>query len=245
MLNFPRALLREKSHSWNLVGVAFSPGQNAQAVASVQRSDGGGFWTAVMADVQLSDIKGAGLRGRQRQRVATLLWRAVRQVCDGGVNAIVVPRNDALFVPWPSGVPRVARQGIPHSDGAPHSDGTGYAQLTVDIVSHPASGYARRSTEILVEVRMAGDLIGGEAFSILHPEFGWRLYEIATVEYLDAVHANITFMPPLREAIPPATPLEFERPRCVMRLGKIGSMDLAVAPWTFNQASVDFVEAFP
>jgi hypothetical protein len=42
--------------------------------------------------------------GRDRQKISALLWRAVRQVCDGGVNLIVVPRNDALFRPWPAGV---------------------------------------------------------------------------------------------------------------------------------------------
>jgi hypothetical protein len=57
-------------------------------------------------------------------------------------------------------------------------------------------------------------------------------------------YATVTFMPPLRQATPDGTVIEFDRPRCTMRLAKTSSMDLSVAPWTFNTASVDFVEAF-
>jgi hypothetical protein len=243
---FPRALLRERSHSWNLAGVAFMPGQNALSVASVARSDGGGFWICSMADVQLSGIKGTTLPDRKRQRAATLLWRAVRQVADGGVVPLVVPRNDALFRPWPAGVPQGLAPGVPHSDGTLHSDDTGYYTSGIDIAAADVDGfvYPRRSTTLRVDISVAAALVGGESFSILHPIVGWRLYEIATVDYLEDTLAEITFMPPLREAVAPATPLEFDRPRCVMRLGKPSSMDLAVAPWTFNQASVDFIEAF-
>jgi hypothetical protein len=60
-----------------------------------------------------------------------------------------------------------------------------------------------------------------------------------------ATSAAITFNPPLREAVPFGTALEFDRPRCVMRLAATNSMDLSVAPWTFNTASVSFIEAPP
>jgi hypothetical protein len=73
---------------------------------------------------------------------------------------------------------------------------------------------------------------------------GWRLYEIGTVVYTDASHAVISFNPPLREAISAGTQLEFDRPRCTMRLTAPGAMDLTVTPWTFNSASVQFVEGF-
>jgi hypothetical protein len=47
----------------------------------------------------------------------------------------------------------------------------------------------------------AGDLQGGESFSILHGDMGWRLYEISTVVMDDATSGTITFNPPLRQAI--------------------------------------------
>jgi hypothetical protein len=39
-----------------------------------------------MSDISLSGRKGMQDAGRDRQKISALLWRAVRQVCDGGVN---------------------------------------------------------------------------------------------------------------------------------------------------------------
>jgi hypothetical protein len=239
-VEFPRRLLREKAHAWNLVGVAATPGQTAQSVAPIIRSDGGGFWSCSMSDVSLS---GAGIaKGRDRQKISTLLWRAVRQICDGGVNPIVVPRNDALFRPWPEAVAPGSVIDIPHSDGSLFSDGAGYYQSVINIVASAAA--ALRATQLYLGIGYAGQLMGGESFSINHPTMGWRMYEIATVQIV-ATDTVITFNPPLREAVPYQTQLEFDRPRCTMRLANPGSMDLSVQPWTFNTASVQFVEAPP
>jgi hypothetical protein len=232
---FPRSLLREKSHSWNLVGVAATPGQTAQSFAPIIRSDGGGYWSCSMSDVSLS-----GTRKSDIKRL-TLLWRSVRQICDGGVNPIVVPRNDALFRPWPAGVAQGPVE-LPHSDGAFFSDGSGYFQPVIDIT---CNGGELRQTFLGIIITYGSQLMGGESFSIEHPTMGWRMYEIATVQMLSDVSSIITFMPPLREAVPAGTRLEFDRPRCLMRLAKTNSMDLTVVPWTFNTASVDFVEAPP
>lgn len=237
-VSFPRRLLREKSHSWNLVGVAATPG-TAVNVAPIVRSDGGGFWSCTMSDVALSG--GKGLRGKDRQKITTLLWRAVRQIADGGVTPLVVPRNDALFRPWPAGLDQGSVIDIPHSDGSLFDDGAGYYQSVIDITAGPA---ALRATSLDITINCAGELMGGESFSIDHETMGWRLYEIATVLMDDDTMGTITFNPPLRQAIPAGTQLEFDRPRCVMRLAKTNSMDLSVQPWTFNSASVDFVETF-
>lgn len=237
---FPRTLLREKSHSWNLAGVAATPGVNAESVASFVRSDGGGFWTCSMSDVSLSGIKGRSDVNKQRQRVATLAWRAVRQICDGGVNAIVVPRNDALFRPWPAGLAQTAGLSIPHDDGSFFDDDSGYYQSVINITADAAD---LRATSLDITINYAGELLGGESFSIEHDVADWRVYEISTIDQTDDTHATIRFNPPLREAIAGVTQLEFDRPRCLMRLGKTNSMDLSVAPWTFNTASVDFIEA--
>lgn len=234
--HFPRLLLREKTHSWNLLGVVATPGVTADSVANIVRSDGGGFWSCLMNDVSLS---GAGsANGRQRQRNSTLLWRAVRQICDGGANRIVVWRNDALFRPWPEGLAQGATA-IPHDDDSLFSDSSGYYQSTIDVTAGAAS---LRATSLDLTLSYCGALIGGESFSIEHDDVGWRLYEIATVDYADDTHATVTFNPPLRGDIAGGTPIEFDRPRCVMRLKNPSSMDLSVQPWTFNQASVDFIE---
>jgi hypothetical protein len=237
-LYFPRLLLREKSHSWNLAGTAASPGQTALNVVTVMRSDGGGYWICNLTDVSLG-ARGTGAN-RTRQRNATLLWRAVRQLANGGASLMVVPRNDALFRPWPAGV-ALAEVETPHSDLTLFSDGTGYEQSVIDIVANAAD---LRATSLSITINKAGTLLGGESFSIRHGNLSWRLYEIGSVVYTDASHAVISFNPPLREAILAGTQLEFDRPRCTMRLTAPGAMDLSVTPWTFNSASGQFVEAF-
>ncbi|WLB14981.1 hypothetical protein [Bradyrhizobium japonicum] len=238
-VEFPRALLREKTHAWDLAGVAVAGGQGSGGIVpGITRSDGGGFWTCVMSNVSLSG--GRGLAGLDRQKVSTLLWRAVRQICDGGVVSIIVPRNDALFRPWPAGVSQTEGFNIPHDDGAPFSDGAGYYQPIIDITCAAAD---LRATSLDIDIAYAGQLMGGESFSIEHEAAGWRMYEIATVDQVDDSHATIAFNPPLREAVTDGTVLEFDRPRCLMRLVQPSSMNLTVQPWTFNSASVDFVEA--
>jgi hypothetical protein len=237
---FPRALLRERSHAWNIAGNTMAPGQTGAGVMTIGRSDGGGYWTCTMSAVSLSGRKGIGDIGRDRPKFSTLLWRAVRQVCAGGVNVIVVPRNDALFRPFPSGASEFGL--IRHSDGTPFDDGTGYYQPVIDVITYDAA--ALRATTLGLQLLNAGPLVGGESFSINHPTVGWRLYEIATVDYVDAAHAVVTFNPPLREAVASGTDVEFDRPRCTMRLANAGAMDLSVQPWTFNSADASFVEAF-
>lgn len=235
---FPRQLLRETSHSWNIVGAAATPGQTGLSVAPLVRTDGGGFWSCQMSDVSLGGR--TGLSGRERQRTSTLLWRAVRQIFDNGARPMVVWRNDTLFRPWPVGVP-LQVDDVPHSDGTFFDDGTGYAQPLIDIVTYGDA--ALRATALVLEVRLARQFQGGESFSVDHPTLGWRLYEIATVKQNEQF-AVVTFNPPLRESVPGGTRLEFDRPRCIMRLATPNAMDLSVRPWSFNTASVDLVEAF-
>jgi hypothetical protein len=237
---FPRALLREKSHSWNLAGNTMTPGQTGAGVMTIARSDGGGYWTCAMGSVALAGRKGMGDAGRDRQKYSTLLWRAVRQICAGGVNLIVVPRNDALFRPFPPGAREYGL--IHHSDTALFSDGSGYYQPVISVTTYAAAGL--RATTLGLRLVNCAPLVGGESFSINHPTMGWRLYEIATVNQVDDTHAIVTFNPPLREAVASGVDVEFDRPRCIMRLANAGSMDLSVEPWTFNNADASFIEGF-
>lgn len=237
---FPRALLRERSHAWNIAGNTMAPGQTGAGVMTIGRSDGGGYWTCAMSAVSLSGRKSVGDVGRDRQKYSTLLWRAVRQLCAGGVNLIVVPRNDALFRPFPAGGKEY--EAAQHSDGALFGDDTGYYQPVISVKTYAAANL--RATTLGLQLLNCAQLVGGESFSINHPAVGWRLYEIATVEQVDGMHAVVTFNPPLREAVAVGTEVEFDRPRCTMRLLNPGAMDLSVQPWTFNSADVSFVEAF-
>lgn len=213
------------------MGNVVGSGQTTSGSVSV-RTDGGGLWTASLNVIRIGN-------DRDGRNADTNLWRAVRQICNGGVAPIIVPRNDVLFRPWPEGVAVSAGMDIPYDDDSLFSDGVGYYQPIIDIVCG-AGGL--RATSLDISLIYSGELVGGESFSIEHSTMGWRLYEIATVEMADAESGVITFNPPLREAVAEGTSLEFDRPRCVMKLASPGAMDLNVTALPFNQPSVKFIE---
>lgn len=221
---FPPALLHEASHAWNIAGSVKNAGQTDSASVDV-RSDGGGFWTVALNDIQLWD------------RTQPLLWRAVRQLANGGVTPLVVSRSDQLQ-PWPNGV--ISYGAIGFSDTALFSDGTGFEQPVIDVATVGAA--ALRATSLQLVLLNSGALLGGEAFSIEHPTFGWRMYEIATVTATDATRATVTFNPPLREAVADGAAVEFDRPRCVMKLQTSSAMDLTLTVLPNSRGTAKFVE---
>jgi hypothetical protein len=223
-IEFPRKLLHERTHDWNIVGNTMGAGQTTGASVDV-RSDGGGFWSASLNEI------------RFRDRTDALLWRAVRQLCNGGVNPIVVPRNDTVFAPFVNGV---KSKEVPHSDGTFFSDGSGYYQPMIDITCGPAG---LRGTALDIILNYAGQLMGGESFSIDHPVMGWRIYEISTITMFTAINGRINFNPPLREAVDDGTRLEFDRPRCLMKLASPAAMDLNVTTYPFSLVGVKFIES--
>lgn len=223
---FPLKLMREQSHDWNIVGNTAVSGQTATSSVDV-RSDGGGLWSASLNSIQFWD------------QTDTLLWRAVRQACNGGVIPIIVPRNDGFCAPFPAG-PRTGTL-VPFSDTALFSDGTEFYQSVIDVTCD--GGAARRATSMNVILNNCAAFQGGESFSILHPTFNWRMYEIASVVVVDATHSTITFNPPLREAVTAGTQLEFDQPRCLMKLAKSSAMDLNVTTWPFSLGTVKFIES--
>lgn len=225
-IEFPRRLLREQNHDWNITGNTMGVGQTSAAAVDV-RSDGGGLWMAALNNIRFLDA------------TDTLLWRAVRQICNGGVAPIIVPRNDVAFAPWPAGVVEIG--GVPFSDGSFFSDGAGFYQSIIDITS--ADVAPLRATSMSIDLNYCGPLRGGEAFTIEHATWGPRLYEVGTVDLAeDGASAAITFNPPLREAVAVGTMLDFDRPRCLMKLALPGAMDLNVTTWPFSLASVKFIE---
>jgi hypothetical protein len=225
-LAFPRKLLHEADHDWNIVGNTATAGQTATSSVDI-RSDGGGLWSASLNNIRFWD------------QSFTQCWRAIRQLCNGGINPIIVPRNDSVFAPFPVGQPPYGP--IPHDDGALFDDGASYYQSIIDITCNGGAGL--RSTAMVINLNNCGPLQGGEAFSVLHPTFNWRMYEIGSVTPVDATHALIAFNPPLREAVTDGTKLEFDRPRCTMKLAKSSSMDLNITTWPFSLATVKFIES--
>jgi hypothetical protein len=221
-VEFPRKLW-EADHDWNIVGSVMSSGVTTAGAVDV-RSDGGGFWSASLNNIRFID------------RTYTLLWRAVRQLATA--QPIIVHRRDTTWSPFPNGTTEYGT--IPHSDDALFSDGSDYYQPVIDVETYADASL--RDTTLYLKLNNCDALVGGESFSINHDTWSWRLYEIATVEYIDETHVQVTFNPPLREAVPSGTLVEFDRPRCVMKLVNSAAMDFNATTYPFSLATAKFIE---
>jgi hypothetical protein len=226
-LQFPPSLMRERSTRWALTGNTITPGQTSAGAFPVTRMDGGGLWVAELSNISLATAD--HIRA----------WRAIAALADGGAEPIIVPRCEKLTFPAPiiDGSPVYSWGEVPHSDGALFSDDTGYYQPVVE--AEAASAGALRATSMDVTITTGGELQGGETFSIEHPTMGHRCYVIGSVD-----GDTITFRPPLREAVSAGTALEFDQPKCLMRLASGDAMALTLDMRRFGGPSATFVEWF-
>ncbi|WP_303758336.1 hypothetical protein [Sphingobium yanoikuyae] len=179
-------------------------------------TDGGGRWVA--------DYQNAPLNRREK----VLSWRALRALLNSGTRAIIFPICDARHQPV------VSRSRVPHSDGTPFSDDSLYSSGDCEV--YAAADAPLRATSLTLNIVQLGKpLIAGERFSIEHPTWSHRLYEIATIE-----GDQVGFRPPLREAVTAGTALNFADPRCVMRLS--GDMSAPLNGPRFAAGSLMMVE---
>lgn len=231
--HFPPSLLREEALLWELKGVTVGGGESAGGQEALTRLDGGGLWKA--------SLNGVALRTADHVRA----WRALAAICDGGVQPVVVPMCDGRHIPAPevNGVRVASLDVVPHSDGATFSDGSGYASSVVE--ASLAVAAVLRATSLTVTLTAGSALRGGEYFSIDHADLRWRLYRVRTaVDNGDGTFA-VTIRPPLRAAVTAGSVLEFDRPKCVMRIASADAMDLMLEQRRRGRPSVSFVEAFP
>jgi hypothetical protein len=91
----------------------------------------------------------------------------------------------------------------------------------------------------------AKPLLGGEHFSPAPGDWGWRLHRISRVVSGGLGSGDSTVVqirPPLRGAVASGTHLNFESPRCVMRVD--GDLSETLSLLRFGKAQARFVE-FP
>jgi hypothetical protein len=231
---WPPRLNRPLAVKFNLAASTLAPGQSAFGAFPFGRRDGGGLWLATLTNINLradDDVRA---------------FRAVRMAAQGGVVPIFVPRNDTGLAPWPldgDGKPIKSYGDIPFSDDSLFSDDTGFFQNVIDVVTVGAS--TLRQTTLPVQVNYGSALRGGECFSILHPVESWRMYEVVSIATAaGSSQLTLTIEPPLRDDVPIGTQLDFDNPRCTMRLAKPDSMDLDLTTYPYPRPAVDFVETF-
>jgi hypothetical protein len=223
MREFPLKLLQAKEAQWGRGMVTSGSEPDLAGETQLLLKDGGGLWTLDM----VIEVKTAQKGG---------LIRTLIEGMDGGVNPVIMPflSDESRHLGHDPGVP------VPHSDGALFSDGAGYVGSEVDIVT--ASAANLRATTLPVTINTSQPMWGTEAFSIWHVELGPRLYKIVSVPEYSPDAAVLEIRPPLREAVVPGLPLDFERPRCVMKITNAReALGRIKPPWSFV-VTLNFIE---
>jgi hypothetical protein len=177
-----------------ILGASVSGGTSLSGFEDVVQADGGGYRAADLTN------------GSARTREQNLAIRAfVDEV--GTTQAFT-----ALLCVEKHFQPVLGRPTLsmhdwnkPIADGAPDK---GAAYIA-------GAAAALRATTMAITGTSEIALVGGELFSINHPTWGWRVYRVTSFD-----GSNITFRTPLREAVTTGTPLEFDVPRCQMKLAQ-------------------------
>ncbi len=149
-------------------------------------------------------------------------WDAIDAYMDGGVRPMIVPWCD------PAHQPSYHFDGVPHSDDTSFSDGTLYhtGGTSVSLSADVALGATILQIDITL---LKGNPLGW--FSINHDVIGHRAYKVAEILAQTDTTATISVRPRLRRATSAGATLDFEKPRCVMRI--VGEMR---APRTMGYA---------
>jgi hypothetical protein len=216
--------------SFDLVPFTRSPGRTMGGVSQSYRTDRG-FWRATLDNVQVVSF------------AERAVWNAIRATLGGKVGLCVVPVFDIEMVPFEfdTNILRPGRRlgpvtGQPHDDGTLFSDGTGYRETGVD-VELAADVKVGDVFMKLRNIRSSGEL-EGVRFSI-----DYALYETGQAVEVDGGIWTLPVFPAARLAAPAGTPLEFDRPKCLMHLESDSGMDLSKNAMRIGMGSVRFVEA--
>lgn len=222
MLVFPTWLYPFQSKDFDIDQAIMSGGVALNGVEDVIATDGGGSWYADLGNAD------------QYTRNRVMAWRAFKSAIRYGADPFIFPVCDRRHQPT------ITIPAVPHSDGTSFSDDTLYlgadgdAELTADA--------ALRATQITISMALARRLIGGERFTIRHPTMRERCYQVGKLSELTDTTATVQFHPPLREAATAGTKIDFQNPRCVMRLD--GAMRAPLAGPRWATGSARFVEDF-
>lgn len=196
------------------VGNVVSGGRSLSGFEDRVETDGGGY---LQADFST---------GSARTREQNLAIRAAIEAMDGGTTAVdVLLCAERHFQPV---LPRVAPPGSPFNQVLPDDAPDKGARYT-------ARAAALRSTSLIIDGNSELPVEPGNLFSIQHPAWGWRAYRI-----VGASGQTITFRSPLREAVTTGTPMEFDTPRCRMRLAQ--NVDFPTEQGLRTAISLSFVE---
>ncbi|TCM21470.1 hypothetical protein EDF56_101134 [Novosphingobium sp. PhB165] len=221
MLVFPSCFFSIVAKDVDIETARISGGVSLSGIEDSIATDGGGRWYATADNAAL----------HTREKI--MAWRAFKSGTGGGIDPFVFPICDARHQPTRG------KTKVPHSDGTSFSDDTLYSQGDCEV--YVSADAPLRATQIQFSIASLGrPLIGGERFSIDHPTWRHRCYQIGRIIAQDATSATVQFHPPLREAVATGNAVDFNNPRFVARVD--GQMSAPMTNPKFASGSVRFVE---
>lgn len=237
--------LRPSSFSFDVPGSGLDGGRNGLGESITLELTGGGIVTGAYEQCFV----------HEREQFEYVNHLGAR--LNGGHRFINVPIKTDWSGPFPTfdGIPKPVITGIRHSDGSLFSDGAGYAQGTVlGVLASDAGLNAGRITVDVVG--NARRLRWSEWMSICHPTKGWRAFrswessepEDVSVTIDGTAYAGerytLAISPPLREAAPAGTLVEFATPTCVMKFPQGFTLPYRARGFWRDDPTVQFTEAF-
>lgn len=215
--------LRPSELSLGLGSQSFSGGRNVLGIAQSVNYDAGGVWKITYGRIEIF---------HPAQHRA---WIAASVRMNGGV----MPMNILVPVGYVNPFPTTPQE-FTEVDGTPI------------IVAEMGDGAGLYASSIFIRVITGATLEAGDLFSINHATVGWRLYSVMNVNNStdspttdeDAILYSVDIRPPLREAVSQGDALEFDWPRCAMKLPDGESMVWSPAGWWRARPTVNFIE-FP
>lgn len=201
-------------------GAATSGGASLSGIDEPIRTDGGGY-------VQASFSQGTSLTSAQ-----TKSYRAFTTGQDGGANQFVCMISERQNQPVKARAPWIN----PVTTGVYASGG---AIAHVQTVQNGQTG-GLRATLMRITAQLEVPLLGGEWFTITHTTWGDRAYNLVSATLVSPGVWDVEFRPPLREATAAGVFVDFDNPRCTMRLAQAASNQFN---WPRSGAvSLSFVE---
>lgn len=217
MLEWPWKILTPREENWRLSSVTANGGQTVGGVSRLSRLDGGGLWVGEQSFF---------FHTVEQIRVA----RALEALMDGGATPMIAFSFEEPFSPRPTG------ERVGFSDGASFEDGSLFAGAGFALT---VSGDAALRSTTLTVTGASTSLLGGERFSIIHPNMGRRRYTVGRVD-----GDTLTIRPPLREAVTAGSELDFNKVGCPCRLANpdefLGSLQVT----RHIEATARWIEAF-
>lgn len=185
----PLALFAPSEHGWRLAGTALSGGQPINGAPQTADMSTGGWW---VCDYSV---------GILRTKAQLGAWRAMLALLNSGVRTIEVPVLDGLK-PYPPGFP-----GLPIE-----------ATLAADVFMPAYPAPASPPNQARVRLVAGGALQGGEYLTVIGPSGAAWLHMVAAITDVTAGVSTVTVVPPFREDMAAGTDVDFNNPRCTMKV---------------------------